>query len=189
MASRSGRLVCPRCGTNNFDTVSVCWKCAAPLGAAALPAAGIPQAAPFPQNVPSAYGNREYAPPPAALPMAAAYPMAPTGSRSVAVRAALALAITIPWIGLPVGWAFMMVEDRQRQSIGRLCATVSLISLFVHLFLMAVTIRPLMTQSLSLLVRMMQGGAGGGMNGGTPSFDMDAPDAGSAGGSPSFPRR
>ena len=27
MASADGRIACPKCGANNFDTVTVCWKC------------------------------------------------------------------------------------------------------------------------------------------------------------------
>lgn len=35
----SGRLQCTACGAGNFDTVSQCWKCGAPLGAPSVRAA------------------------------------------------------------------------------------------------------------------------------------------------------
>ena len=57
------------------------------------------------------------------------------GDPAMARRAAVLLALTIPFIGLPVGWAFMMMEDRKRQAIGRYCANWSMIALVFHLLL------------------------------------------------------
>ena len=53
MAQRSGRINCPRCQSNNFDTVTVCWKCGASLvtGAPSQPAMALPQA-PYPSAAP-----------------------------------------------------------------------------------------------------------------------------------------
>ncbi len=62
-------------------------------------------------------------------------PPAATGDPAVARRAAIALALTIPFIGLPVGWVFMMIEDRNKQAIGRVCAVWSMVGLVLHLFL------------------------------------------------------
>jgi hypothetical protein len=78
---------------------------------------------------------------PLSVPMAGERPapvaMAPTatGNSAVAKRAALALALTVPFLGLPIGWAFMMIEDARKQAIGRFCVNWSLLGLVLHLFL------------------------------------------------------
>jgi hypothetical protein len=58
------------------------------------------------------------------------------GDPAVAKRAALALAWVVPWFGLPIGWAFMMFEDRRRQAIGRYCAIWSAVAMVVHTFVL-----------------------------------------------------
>lgn len=119
MAQRTGRLSCPRCGANNFDTVTACWKCSAALSTVGVPAVAMPVA-------PVMAGER---------PAPVFQPSAPSGSSAVAKRAAIALALTIPFLGLPIGWAFMMIEDSRRQAIGRFCVNWSLLGLVLHLFL------------------------------------------------------
>ena len=88
----------------------------------------------------------------------------PTGDSGVATRAAIALALTFPWIGLPVGWVFMMIEDRRKQAIGRTCAVWSMVALVVHLFFMVIFIQSAIAMFGSLLpaVGALKGkGAGG----------------------------
>jgi hypothetical protein len=119
MAQRTGRVSCSRCGANNFDTVTACWKCGTALGAAPVSMPVMPPAA-------SMSGER-----PAPVYM----PTTPSGNPALAKRAAIALALTIPFLGLPIGWAFMMIEDSRRQAIGRFCVNWSLIGLVLHLFL------------------------------------------------------
>lgn len=67
-------------------------------------------------------------------PLPMAMPTASSGSSAVAKRAAIALALTLPFLGLPIGWAFMMIEDSRRQAIGRFCVNWSLLGLVLHLF-------------------------------------------------------
>src|SRR5437868_286085 len=103
MAQRAGRITCPRCGSNNFDTVTSCWKCGAPVGAAAMAAS--PASAP-PVSQPQAGYAQERALgavafSPAAPPVYSA--PAATGDAGVARRAAILLGLTIPFVGLPVG--------------------------------------------------------------------------------------
>src|SRR5207248_2569961 len=119
MAQRAGRMTCPRCGANNFDTVTSCWKCGTALGAGASSA--IPVAAPLPA-APVAYPAERApsAPQPALYPAAAPAASATSGDSGVAKRAAFYMGVTLPWIGLPVGWIFMMIEDSRKQAIGRL---------------------------------------------------------------------
>lgn len=97
-----------------------------------------------------------------------------SGDSGVARRAAIALALTIPWIGLPVGWVFMMIEDSRKQAIGRVCAVWSMIALIFHLlimFVMAQSAGSLLLKTLLPLVDALskgQGGGGGMSGGGMP---------------------
>ena len=163
MAQSSGRVTCPRCGANNFETVSTCWKCGAPLhgagGASSASAASAASAFAVGQGTEraaSASGPAVYWTP----------PVATTGDSGVATRAAIALALTFPWIGLPVGWCFMMIEDRRKQAIGRICAVWSMIALVIHLVLLFVAIPAalaMIVNALSLSSALK--GQGGGTNG------------------------
>ncbi len=85
----------------------------------------------------------------------------------MAKRAAIALALTLPWIGLPVGWVFMMIEDRSKQAVGRLCANVSLIGLLLHLVLMYFGMQATMSLVLRYLP-MVAGGLQNSQRGGSP---------------------
>src|ERR1041385_2254206 len=163
MAQRAGRVTCPKCGANNFDTVTSCWKCGTPMGAGATAMASVP----MPQAVAPTYVERvpQPSPPVAYAPVAPTAP--PTGDSGVARRAAIALALTIPWIGLPAGWIFMMIEDSRKQTIGRVCAVWSMISLIPHVALMvwltqatAKSILPLLTAFLQGYLRASQNGGG-----------------------------
>jgi hypothetical protein len=119
------------------------------------------------------------------MPMTAPAPMAAvapsTGDSGVAKRAALALALTLPWIGLPVGWIFMMIEDHRRQAVGRFCVVWSFVGLVLHLFVMYLGVASLTALSLKLLSSMaanslprtspsygdtMEFNSGGGIGGG-----------------------
>jgi hypothetical protein len=75
----------------------------------------------------------------------------------------------LPFIGLPVGWIFMMIEDERRQAIGRICAVWSLVSLVLQLLLMfacAQAVGPWMNTLVATAARAAQpqqlpgGGAG-----------------------------
>ena len=170
MAQRAGRLVCPRCGANNFDTVAACRKCGAPLSGAVSAGVSAPPMAP--PVVPRATSGYER---PSSPSTGVAFVSAvPTGDPAVARRAALALALTIPWLGLPIGWAFMMVEDSRRQAIGRLCAVWSMIALVFHLLLMFVLVQPMISMAQQLLLpmatQMMKGREASG--GGDPTIGL-----------------
>jgi hypothetical protein len=188
MAQRAGRISCPRCGANNFDTVTSCWKCGTPLsaGGSAMATPPVSGGAPYPAGraaAPTAiYGQNEGNPYAAerAQPSAPAY--APVGSYSytpsgaagdpgVAKRAAIALALTLPWIGLPIGWVFMMIEDERKQAIGRICAVWSTIALVFHLLLMYVAMQSLshlLLTALDMMGKMGGHGGGGGLGGNLP---------------------
>ncbi|CEK16894.1 DUF7577 domain-containing protein [Chthonomonas calidirosea] len=151
MAASSGRIVCPRCGANNFDTASFCWKCQSPLSGTA-PIVGNP-----PPRAGTSEAGRAYVP-----------PTVLAGDEGMAKRAALWLAITLPYVGLPIGWAFMMMSDnRQRQQIGKFCVLWSCVAMVFHLLLLFVGLQSLtsMLSSLPSLIHSLQGANGGGLGG------------------------
>lgn len=166
MLQRAGRIVCSRCGANNFDTVSTCWKCSAPLaaGSHAPPPASPSVAAPSPA-----------APAPAASPAerllysaTAAASVGLGGNPALANRAALWLGLLFPYFGLPIGLAFLMCDDRRRQEVGRICLLWSALSTLVHLlllFLALIGMREYFTLIFNT-IRAQYDRAGGGLGGG-----------------------
>lgn len=145
MAIRGGRLTCPRCGANNFDTVTSCWKCGAPVGAA-------PQtAAPGQGSLGALSSGREASYAPGAL----------GGDPEAARRAAIWLALVFPLIGLPVGWIFMMIEDGRRQAVGRVCVLWSTAALVVHMLLGCAMSFAAVPAALSILRAVQPMSAGG----------------------------
>lgn len=176
--SQGGRITCPRCGSNNFDTVTACWKCGNPLGAGSSPAAAAGGQRP---NV-TAYAAPAMQPMPATMPVpspagfgdrvAATYVSATTslGNPAAANRAAFWLGMLMPYFGLPIGLAFMMCDDRRRQEVGRICVLWSLLSGVIHMLLMFVSLLG-MRQYLAIFMGALQGGinrgaGGGGLGGG-----------------------
>lgn len=125
MAQQAGRILCPRCGANNFDSVPACWKCGAQLKATAA-------APPYVMPDPVLRASPERS--------AAWADSTPQADPAAARRAALALAISLPWIGLPVGWIFMMIEDPRRQAIGRYCALWSGVSMLIQCILLVLSL-------------------------------------------------
>ena len=98
-----------------------------------------------------------------------------SGDSSLAKRAAIALALTLPFIGLPVGWVFMMIEDHRKQAIGRVCANWSLIGLVFHLLLMVALAKSSTDMLMRFLVPVMsnmqnKSNGGGGLPGGLDSL-------------------
>ena len=168
MAQTSGRLTCPRCGANNFETVSACWKCSAPLHGGGGASAGSSAAASA--SAGGGYGaERGVGSAPVAY---MSPPVVSTGDSGVATRAAIALALTFPWIGLPVGWVFMMIEDRRKQAIGRVCAVWSMIALVFHLLFTFVLIQSAMSQILPILVGVMKARSESGGGSGVPNINL-----------------
>jgi hypothetical protein len=163
MAQRAGRITCPRCGANNFDTVTVCWKCQLPLNQGAVPTAT--SAMPPAPMSPMAPFTQERVMPPAP-----AYSPPPSmGDSGVARRAAIVFALTLPFISLPVGWTFMMIEDHRRQAIGRICVYWSLAALFFHLllgFVAAQAIGPYLNTAITMAAKAAAPSQGRDMSGG-----------------------
>ena len=168
MAQRVSRIACPRCGANNFDNVSACFKCGAPLGSV-VPVASAPSvSAPvgMPPVAAASAAPQHYAPPIGRVALSGYA----EGDSAAAQRAAALLGLTFPWIGLPVGWVFVMLEDPRRQAIGRSCVWWSVIGLVIHLFLMLLSVKAVVGTLAPVLQGVMQsrsaGAGGGGLEGG-----------------------
>jgi hypothetical protein len=115
--SSPGRIVCARCGANNFSTQAACWKCGAALSGApptAASASGVPGVAPL---------------------------SAPVADPSTAVWAAIALAILFPLFAVPAGLIFLMFDDRRRAELGRITLIWGVLATIVHLGLTAVFVK------------------------------------------------
>ena len=100
-----GRVRCLYCGANNFPASAACWQCGRPLKAAPVGASEVgapPQAAPLP--------NFGAAPRPPAARAASETALAP--------KAAAAMGMLFPYIGLPVGMVFLMLDDPRKTQIG-----------------------------------------------------------------------
>ncbi len=100
-----GRVRCLYCGANNFPASAACWQCGRPLKAVSAAA-------------PDAAGS----PLPGALPGIAAaqrpQPFRPAAESSLAPKAAAAMGLMFPYIGLPVGIVFLMLDDPRKTQIG-----------------------------------------------------------------------
>lgn len=149
MTQSSHRLTCAQCGANNFDTVTVCWKCGA-----ALRASGGSRPAATPNG--SASAPLHYS----------------SGASSGALRAALWLGLLFPYVGLPVGLIFIMLDDAGRAEVGRACVLWSCVSLAAHVIIMML-IGVGMREVLFAALQGVRGAAdrAGGMGGyGAPGF-------------------
>ncbi|MES2465317.1 MAG: hypothetical protein V4671_32525 [Armatimonadota bacterium] len=115
--SATGRIICSQCGANNFQTQAACWKCGASLS-------GAPSPAPVTSAAPNAPGR-----PQVAVPVASpSYPVDPM----VAAASAIVLAALFPYIALPVGIVFLMLDDRRKLEVGRITIVAGLIFTIAH---------------------------------------------------------
>lgn len=152
MTQSGGRITCPRCGTNNFNTVTACWKCGTAL-------AVTPSVAPAPSIAPMNAPRQEY---PSYVPAS----LSMSGDPAVAKRAAFWLAVVFPWFGLPIGWAFMMIEDHKRQAIGRFCVIWSIVALIFHCLFVFASIQITVSRLLPyVLQNALPQRSSGGMSG------------------------
>jgi hypothetical protein len=174
MATSAGRVVCPRCGANNFDTVSACWKCSAPLGSASAAHTGYtpsPIANPVTVQGPSSFGGPQQPSSAEGFAYRAAGAVHQAGDSARANRAAFWLGMTMPYFGFPIGLAFMMCDDRRRQEVGRLCIIWSLVSGVFHMLLMFVSLLGMREWMMMFMgaakagLNSRGGGLGGGLGG------------------------
>src|SRR5690349_15149163 len=103
--SATGRIICSQCGANNFQTQAACWKCGAALFSAP------------PTSVGAGAATQAPARPTAAAPVS---PPSPPVDPMVAAAAAIVLAALFPYVALPVGIVFLMLDDRRKLEVGRI---------------------------------------------------------------------
>lgn len=127
-----GRVSCTRCGANNFDTVTACWKCGAALGAGSTAASAV---------------------------AGAPVQISASGDSGATGRAALWLGLLFPYFGLPIGLAFMMCDDRRRQEVGRVCITWSAISMAAHV-LVGIALTLGLREYVGFAINTLKGAAG-----------------------------
>ncbi|MEP6755546.1 MAG: hypothetical protein ABJA67_08605 [Chthonomonadales bacterium] len=158
--SSGGRIVCARCGANNFDTVTVCWKCGAQVGSGPAQAGSAPQQGAY---VPSPGPQASFSE--AVVHRATGIGIA-AGDAARANRAAFWLGMMFPYFGLPIGLAFMMCDDKRRQEVGKLCIMWSILSGVVHTLLMFVSILGMRPYLQALTGALQSGGLGKSLGGG-----------------------
>ena len=133
MSVSPDRVVCPRCGVNNFATQAACWKCGAALAPApGGRAAGVPLVAP-----PSPH-------PAAPMPVSAADP-------AIANWAAVALALLFPWVAVPAGLVFLMLDDRRKIQLGKITLIWAVLATVLHILVTAWLLREAVGQLRGLL--------------------------------------
>lgn len=121
------RVRCLYCGANNFPASATCWQCGRPLQAA--PSVISPAAAPTP------------APGVVSAPLSPA-PL-PVGESALAPKAAAALGLMFPYIGLPVGMVFLMLDDPRKTQLGWLTIGWSVLGSILNGIALLATLAPL----------------------------------------------
>ena len=132
----AGRVRCLYCGANNFPSSTTCWQCSRPLKAMpATPSANAPAALPLPS---------------AGLSPAPASRAALTES-ALAPKAAAALGMLFPFIGLPAGMIFLMLDDPRKTQLGWLLIGWSVAGTVISVLSLAVTLGPVWAALRGLL--------------------------------------
>ena len=130
----AGRVRCLYCGANNFPASIACWQCSRPLQAMHS----------APAETSSASGL-----PPGTAPISGAAPILGAALRPaltespLAPKAAAALGLLFPYVGLPAGILFLMLDDPRKTQLGWLLIGWSLAGSVASLLSLAVTLGPL----------------------------------------------
>ena len=150
-----GRLVCPRCGANNFDTQAACWKCGASLAPGAANTSPTPGVAG--NGIPSGV-------PPSPAAPASVRPYSPPVDPGVAIWSAVALALLFPVVAVPVGIVFLMLDDRRRAEVGRVAILWGVVGTVFHTLVTGILVKQTVAQFMPLI-----GAATGGRLGSAPA--------------------
>ena len=132
MSVSPGRVLCSQCGVNNFETQAACWKCGALLKTGAAPA------------------QRPGAPPPSAARSADGVP-AVSVDPTLANVAAFSLALLFPFVAVPAGLIFLMLDDRRKAQIGKLTLVWGLLFSLLHVLFTGWLLREAVAQLRGLL--------------------------------------
>ena len=143
------RVRCAYCGANNFPTSATCWQCGRPLQ----------PLRPAPSAPPPASPSSAWSP-------ASTIPRAGTGAGpDLAAKAAAALGLMFPWAGLPIGLAFLMLDDPRKARLGWIAIGWSVAGTILNALLFLLPLATLWPLVKSLLSHPNAGGAGGGVPG------------------------
>ena len=133
-SGEAGRVRCLYCGANNFPSSVACWQCSRPLKPIPSAQAVSPGAvsAPVPNTIPS-------------------LPAAQSASSSLAPKAAAALGLLFPLVGLPVGIVFLMLDDPRKTQIGWILIGWSLAGTLLSVAPLLLALGPLLAVLRGLL--------------------------------------
>ena len=121
----TGRVRCLYCGANNFPSSAACWQCSRPLKAMPPVPTVSPSASPVQAS--GTAGIR---------PTFAESPLAP--------KAAAALGMMFPYVGLPAGMIFLMLDDPRKTQLGWLLIGWSVAGTVLSVLSLAATLGPLL---------------------------------------------
>lgn len=155
----AGRVRCLYCGANNFPASVACWQCSRPLRTMPDPANASVQAGPLvPPNNPLSTGTP---------PLGAAVRPSLTES-PLAAKAAAALGMMFPYVGLPAGMIFLMLDDPRKTQLGWLLIGWSLAGTLISIISLAATLGPIW-----VVLRGMLPHPGGGAPPAIPGLPTD----------------
>lgn len=151
------RVKCLYCGANNFARSVSCWQCARSLVALrepANPSGQMPANGAASGDSRALMGDTAFAPPPSrpsgfSSLGAAALNAAATASRST--KTAVWLGLLFPWIGLPVGMVFLMLDDDRKAQIGWIAIWCSLAGTAINIIGGLFLLGPLLSGLHSLI--------------------------------------
>lgn len=156
------RVRCLYCGANNFPASPSCWQCGRALQS--LPASA-PSAMPASSPAPPFSGAGGAS---AGAGASGAGRAASSGANALAVNPALAnksaaaLGLMFPYIALPVGMVFLMLDDPRKTQIGWITIGWSVVGSVLNAILFFLTLAP----TLAMLKALMPAtGHGGGLPG------------------------
>lgn len=156
------RVKCLYCGANNFASSVSCWQCARSLVALREPSSQPRPAGPNPAQVstPSSRALMGEAFPVGSSANGAhhsgfsslgAKAMNAAASASRTTKTAAALGLLFPWIGLPVGMVFLMLDDDRKAQIGWITIWWSLAGFAINIIGGLILLVPLMNSLHSLV--------------------------------------
>jgi hypothetical protein len=133
--STSERVVCASCSANNFATQAACWKCGKSLSMGATPV-NPPSAPPL---QPTPYGQQ----PSPAIPMMS--PSPEYVSPGVATAAAVVMGLFFPAFSIPLGIAFLMLDNKRKIAIGWQNIIWGIVGTVLNIIISTALFTPVMT--------------------------------------------
>jgi hypothetical protein len=142
----AARIRCLYCGASNFPSVAACWQCGRPL----RPLPSVTAA------TSTLGGQPTYS--------KAATPTRGSGAAEedgkLAVKAAVTLGLMFPYVAIPVGMVFLMLDDDRKTRLGWITIGWSLAGTAASILLFFLTLAPLFAVLKALVP---QTGHGGGL--------------------------